>query len=323
MTTKPLPAHGTYARAVGRPARGVKGCSCPRCKGARSHYQRRRALLNATGRALMVPAAPAIAHLRFLNAQGAGREAITRATGCSGSTIYLLLRGRRDIIRRTVANAILRVQLSDVLDPGRPVDSTGSVRRIHALMASGQFAYDIAAACRLDKSFIVHLTNGHLATVRADSADKIRAAYQVLCGAKGKSVRNQRRAVREGWAPSAAWDDDTIDAPEAQPDWTGHCGTNRGWYMHRETKQTPCPRCQNAHDQWIASIRHLPTGDRARVMATTRADALSRGAAIAENARELLAQGYTRRHAAERLGISLDRIEAELARHPIEQQAAA
>lgn len=216
MTT-PLPDHGTYARSVGRPAYGIKGCSCPRCCAARSKYQRRRNLLNATGRTLMVSAGPATAHLRHLHTEGASWSALRDASGCSGSTISHLIRGRRTLIRRTVETAILRVQLADVLTPWRPVDATGSTRRIHALMAIGHYAYDIAAACDVDKSVIVHLVNQQLTNVRADTADRIRAGYEALYAKPGASVRNRRRAEREGWPSPIAWDGN-IDDPTAQPD---------------------------------------------------------------------------------------------------------
>lgn len=219
MTTavKPLPPHGTYARSVGRPSCGIRGCSCAPCKDARNAYKRRRELLNTTGRTLMVSAGPATAHLRHLHTEGASWRALRDASGCSGSTISHLIRGRRTIIQRRVQTAILRVQLTDVLAPWRPVDATGSIRRIRALMAIGHFSYDIATAGDLDKSIIVHLTNGHLTTVRADTADKIRTAYAALCGKPGGSVRNRRRAAREGWPSPIAWDDD-IDDPTAKPD---------------------------------------------------------------------------------------------------------
>lgn len=215
--TKPLPAHGTYARSVGRPGYGIKGCSCPRCKHARNKYRQRRALLNATGRNLMVPAGPAIAHLRHLSAEGATRGGLSRAIGCSSSTVFHLTRGNRIFIRRSVESAVLRVQLADVLAPWQPVKATGGIRRVHALMAIGHFAYDIADACGVDKSVIVHLTNGQLTTVRADTADKIRTGYAVLYTKAGGSTRNRRRAEREGWHGPLAWDDD-IDDPNAEPE---------------------------------------------------------------------------------------------------------
>jgi hypothetical protein len=43
-------------------------------------------------------------------------------------------------------------------------------------------------------------------------------AYHALAGHPGTSVRSLRRARLEGWAPPAAWDDETIDDPNGAPD---------------------------------------------------------------------------------------------------------
>lgn len=280
----------------------------------------------------LVDAEPVRQHLRALMAAGAPYARVAETAGVPLSTVNHMLydrrtRGRTQRLTIPTATRLLAVQAHQVT-AGR-INPTGSVRRLEALMAIGwppshlgpRLGLNSHYACEIQRNPTIYATTAHnLAVVYNQLWNKNPEHYGVSAQAANR-FRNFGRA--RGWAPPAAWDDDTIDDPDAQPDWTGHCGTDRGWYMHREVKQTPCLRCQNAHDQWIASIRHLPMGERARVMATTRADALSRGAAIAENARELFAQGYTRRHAAERLGISLDRIEAELARHPDKQQAAA
>jgi hypothetical protein len=58
-------------------------------------------------------------------------------------------------------------------------------------------------------------------------------------------------------------------------------------------------------------------------MQVARAEASDRGAAIAEDARELLAHGYDFAGAADRLGVPVDRVHTELRRHPAPGQAAA
>ena len=70
--TKPLPEHGTNARAKGRPATGVPRCPCLPCRAAARAYEKRRRVLNATGRTLRVPVEPVAAHLDTLFAADAG-----------------------------------------------------------------------------------------------------------------------------------------------------------------------------------------------------------------------------------------------------------
>lgn len=60
-------------------------------------------------------------------------------------------------------------------------------------------------------------------------------------------------AKRNGWAPPWCWDEDTIDDPDAFPEWTGACGTAEGYRIHiRETffgdgdPLPPCDPCKAA-----------------------------------------------------------------------------
>jgi hypothetical protein len=43
-----------------------------------------------------------------------------------------------------------------------------------------------------------------------------------------------------------AWDDDAIDDPATQPDWTARCGTPGGYYDHTQIGTPTCRRCRRA-----------------------------------------------------------------------------
>ncbi|MFJ5785390.1 hypothetical protein [Streptomyces hydrogenans] len=133
------------------------------------------------------------------------------------------------------------------------------------------------------------------------------------------ACRFRNYAWTNGWAPPAAWDDDTLDDPDAIPDWTGFCGTDRGWWTHRIEHIPVCPACEQAHTDWLAAIKHLPRRERAVLVGRAQAQAHNRGAAIAENARELLALGETYETAAARIGVSRNHLQQELLRHPEQQ----
>jgi hypothetical protein len=88
-----------------------------------------------------------------------------------------------------------------------------------------------------------------VATARAVAA--LYARYSMsspgLCGVSHIHARAARdRATAAGWAPAAAWDDDTIDDPAAIPQWTGHCGTAKGVDLHARHDIPLCPPCQGA-----------------------------------------------------------------------------
>jgi plasmid maintenance system antidote protein VapI len=322
----PLPPHGTAARGTGRPAQGIPGCKCQPCRDAKLKADSLRALANLSGRPVRVPAAPVATHLRNLLDAGMGWRRITHASHCSSSTISRILNGQEKV-RRTVADRILAVQYRPA--PGRTVNATGTRRRIQALIAIGHTITGIAAESGVDHSVINDILNG-APNVRGMTADRIAAAYDWLSRRppvdnRPSSVTTSRnRAAREGWAPPAAWDDDEIDDPAAHPDWTGHCGTDRGWWIHSTEGIPACARCETAHAAWLADRKHLAPAERFRQLALAKGAASQRGANLAHDARELMRiSGLSVDQAAQRLGVTLNHLQHELARHPETKKEAA
>lgn len=223
----PLPRHGTYARANGRPSRGIKGCRCPRCRRAEAAYTKRRNYLNATGRPLRVDVEPAAAHLDALFDAGAGWTQLAAATGCSTSTLHLIRRRTSPKIHRTTAVKILAVRPGQAQPARRPVSNIGTRRRIQALMAIGHSMRDIATAAHgIDISVVREALNGARRTgVTAQTASRIARAYRTLAARPGTNTRARNRAAAAGWPGPAAWDD--IDNPSEQPDLSGITATTR------------------------------------------------------------------------------------------------
>lgn len=213
MSTKPLPPHGTTARAVGRPAAGIKGCSCRPCRTERNAYIKRRLYLAATNRSLTVDAAPAIAHLRMLLEAGSGWRETAEAAGISAGNLSELVSGKRKRIRRTNMERIMALQPKP--SPKASTSSLGSVRRVQALIAAGHRAQDIADAAGLDICSIVDVAAGK-PSVRYETADAIAKAYRQLSGIAGNNTRGINRARRMGWPTPAEWAGD-IDDPDVDP----------------------------------------------------------------------------------------------------------
>lgn len=64
-------------------------------------------------------------------------------------------------------------------------------------------------------------------------------------------AKTKARARRQRWAPTWAWDGDTLDDPDASPEWTGACGTAEGYRIHiRETifEGNPLPLCDRCRE---------------------------------------------------------------------------
>ena len=89
-------------------------------------------------------------------------------------------------------------------------------RRIQALWAIGHTSATIGYAAGDMSSFNIQ----QLATrrnVNHVSRDAIRLAYNRLSAHAGTSVVTRKRAAAAGYAPPLAWDEETIDDPQAQP----------------------------------------------------------------------------------------------------------
>ncbi|MEU0393859.1 hypothetical protein ABZ208_13950 [Streptomyces sp. NPDC006208] len=213
----PLPEHGTYARSVGRPAQGIRGCTCPLCRKARAAYSKRRRVLNETGRTLRVPAPPVAAHVRALLDSGSGWTYITRTSGSSSCTLNRLLNGQQSI-KRTVADRIMAVQPEP--QPTRRVPALPSTRRLRALLAIGHTingSGGIVGHSGVDQTVLSSLITGRIEHILADTETRITAAYNQLADKPGTNDRNRRRAASNQWAGPDYWDDDSFPDPDFVP----------------------------------------------------------------------------------------------------------
>ncbi|MBT2467796.1 hypothetical protein J7E97_07900 [Streptomyces sp. ISL-66] len=217
MTSKTLPPHGTYARARGNHRSGAGRCYCQPCRAAEHAYTKRRLLLKATGRPLLIDAAPVRAHLKKLRQAGAAYTAIADTLGVPRSTLSNITSGRNGRLRSSTATAILAIRPGQAIDTTRSVAALGSIRRIRALFAAGHTLKAIAAAAEIEESTASYLVNGHAVTIRRELALRIEAGYTALAHRRGTSVRNLRRARREQWAGPDYWDVEDFDDPAFEP----------------------------------------------------------------------------------------------------------
>lgn len=217
----PLPPHGTAARGGGRPRFGIAGCKCQPCRDAKVKADALRAIANASGRPVRIPAEPAADHIRTLLDAGMGWTRIGRAAHSSSCTIARILNGQ-ELIRRTVAERFLAVKYRPA--PGRTLNATGTRRRVQALMAMGHTVTRIASESGVDASVIFDILGGAI-HVRGITADRIAAAYDWLATRPPVDIRpaavtvSRNRAAREGWRDPQWWEDmGDIDDPTFDPD---------------------------------------------------------------------------------------------------------
>ncbi|MFF8297698.1 hypothetical protein ACF07M_20190 [Streptomyces globisporus] len=220
----------------------------------------------------LTDAEPVARHVRELMAAGVSYARIAAAAGVNTSTVNHLLYGRvhRPKAQRiTTQNAqrILAVDVSQVTTG--VVDATGTQRRLQALMAVGWPALRLGNILDLHPVYVRELQRRP--RVYSKTAHAMAVAYNRLWNKEperhGVSVqaanRSRNYARTKGWPPPAAWDDDLIDDPHAAPEWTGHCGTMRGWKAHREQNIPTCAACQASFDrkqerEQARSLRETP-----------------------------------------------------------------
>ncbi|MFE9391639.1 hypothetical protein [Streptomyces sp. NPDC006784] len=249
----------------------LDGCRCYTCGFAAAQYRdaRDHAIRRGTWQPY-VDAEPARAHVRELLACGLGTRTIAALAHLDRKQVYVLLHGRSDRgtpppaqIRPATAAAILSVEPTWENLPGTTtVAAVGTVRRLQALTARGWPQSRLAA--RLDmtpNNFGALLAREH---VTVATARRVRSLYDELwrTDPRDHRVDNQAysRALNQAkaklWAPVGAWDDDTIDDPQAYPDWTGHCGTSSGYNAHFQNRVLPaCQPCLDARSAHRAAVK--------------------------------------------------------------------
>lgn len=265
--------HGTRAMYVN------ERCRCEPCTAANRDAENWRNRLSAYGRwEPYVDAEPAREHSRFLMRRGMEIAHIAQLSGQAYCTVDHLLNGRSAQqrpptvrLRPATSTAILAVPADlDLIQGATKMDATGTRRRLQALVRRG---WPLA---RLARELGMHPANfGPMmrsSRVRADTARAVRRLYDRLWNADpadhGVEQRNISRATNHalarGWVPAAAWDDDTIDTPDA------------------------------IFDLGAQVPRHL---------------------ALAEDANWLAEEhGYSRRHAADRLGVAKNTLDQSITR---------
>lgn len=112
------------------------------------------------------------------------------------------------------------------LNNGRPriVDGTGTRRRLQALAADGWSWTEIGA--RYGCSGAAVPRHARQRTVTAVVAGRVQLVYAKLAGnmpprstpaEKRAANVQQRKAAEQGWLPTIAWDEETMDDPRAVP----------------------------------------------------------------------------------------------------------
>jgi hypothetical protein len=238
------------------------GCRCPDCTRTATTWSAAKRRQQAYGRwQPLSDASRARAHLLALQGAGLTRQQITDKTGVHAAVLRNLAAGTTRRIRPANAAALLALPAPAQSIASRiRVDGTATRRRLQALAVAGWPLPQIARRANVDGHNLHRVVHGRRTKVAAHTAAAIHAVYGQLWdqdpadhGVPERHVSTvQRLAARNLWAPPLAWDDDTINDPAAEPDWTGRCGTPGGYYDHTQIGTPTCRRCRTAVAQAAA-----------------------------------------------------------------------
>ncbi|WP_329521195.1 hypothetical protein [Spirillospora sp. NBC_01491] len=222
----------THERDHGYAKYRLEGCRCYPCAAARSAYDenRNRAIAYGTWRP-WVDAEPVRVHVQHLQECGLGLRTITDLSGVARSALVGILRGRpgrapAEKVRPATAQRILAIEATlDNLAASTTIDSTGTVRRLRALVALGWSQAKLSARLGITPpNFTVMMS---AAQVTARTARAVRDLYDRLWDEappeeshrdKIAASRARNLAGDRGWVSPLAWDDDRIEDPAAVPD---------------------------------------------------------------------------------------------------------
>ncbi len=214
------PRHGTVA---GR----VAGCKCFPCRAAVSRWRTNRARHIEQGTwQPWADAEPVRQHLKRLSDYGIGWEQVVALTGIPAANVSHILyrRGTKPPLTRMfkkTADRILAVEpCFDNLADSAVVDHIGTVRRLRALVAIGWPMATLGGMLPVHPHTVrLVARNGGSCTARLARA--VTALYGRLSMTVPPSTMATRRArnmaAQWGWVPPLAWDDETIDDPDAVP----------------------------------------------------------------------------------------------------------
>jgi lambda repressor-like predicted transcriptional regulator len=189
---------------------------CDPCDEAALKYRRRRQKMAVRGMPRRLPIGEKI-HARLTHAldHGMSQDSIAEAIGVSPSCVWRYTKGPDMLVA-----ARTWVKLN-AFRPQPVLTTIGTIRRVQALHHLGYSCAAIAREAGCHKETLTEMLGGRdVAThrLRKAIADAHNRLWATPCPDSPRvTMRAKNRAIRAKWAPTQAWDDETIDDPAAKP----------------------------------------------------------------------------------------------------------
>lgn len=220
----------------------------------RKKYQK---YLRQTGRSGVVLGAEAQAILdkvERLNKRGMTYSAMAKQTGVPLTTLHYVIKHGTPRMLRTTFEKLSKLHFEQPDKRGALRPALATQRRIQALRAAGYTQIFLCAELDMSEEGLFNLSHQVAENVRLETELAVTTLYQkyelvnpndLKISASGQAFA-RTVARKHGWAPPSCWDPDTIGDPEAFPEWTGECGTQKGCRLHTKYGIPRCAPCQAA-----------------------------------------------------------------------------
>ena len=160
-------------------------------------------------------------HVQGLQRFGLSLEAISERACLSPSLLAALVypghqRWGAKITAETMYRLLAVTFDLDALPGTRHIAAAGTSRRLQALAVLGWPLSTLAAQLGVTPQAVASYRRRP--TVSVETARTVRGLYDQTSMCTGPSTRSALAALRAGWVPPLAWDEDTIDDPDATPE---------------------------------------------------------------------------------------------------------
>lgn len=180
-------------------------------------YQKRYSIERARGLKRLVDADDARAFIQSLRGLGISDQRIAEAAGVDRTTVGNIRRGVTRQVQVSLNRRIMAIKLEDLYVGPNPLGhapEVGAIRRIEALMCMGWRYKDMnpRLGFRADN---IKTGSGWITQRKYDG---IRKLYDELWNKRGPASEGCiKKLLTRGFQPPMAWDEGTIDDPNAEP----------------------------------------------------------------------------------------------------------
>lgn len=148
--------------------------------------------------------------------------------------------------------AVTEVPIKSTL--GATLSTVKTVRMLRALCWEGYTPRYLAQRLNAGEPHIRRLIRGETSATKARTEHKVAVLFNELLasnpathGIPARSSTRIRKLARERvYEPWWCWDVEALGDPDAVPEWTGHCGSYRGYRLHLSNDLPVCARCRLA-----------------------------------------------------------------------------